>query len=137
MDATTLVVTTIASFDDESTRGVKGWAKLSRAVMGHCIEDLVIYFRLPDERLPGVELEEYREARDRLQRAGYRLRPEAEGWEAFRKLRSEYAGRVNALADYWMSPPAQWIGDQAFRRAGHGDRPLPGVAPPRRGSRRR
>ena len=26
---------------------------------------------------------------------------------------SEYAGRVNALARYWATPPAQWIGDRS------------------------
>ena len=25
----------------------------------------------------------------------------------------EYAGRVNALALYWATPPAQWIGDRS------------------------
>jgi hypothetical protein len=25
----------------------------------------------------------------------------------------EYAGRVNALAHNWASPPAQWIGDRS------------------------
>jgi hypothetical protein len=106
MDAATLVLTTI---DD----GPLGWAKLARAVGGHCIEDLVMYFRLPDERQIGVEIEEFREARARLERAGWRLRPEAESWVAFQRLRSEYAGRINALAGYWASPPAQWIGDRS------------------------
>ena len=106
MDAATLVLTTI---DD----GPSGWAKLARAVGGHCIEDLVLYFRLPDEHQTGVEIEEFREARARLERAGWRLRPEAESWVAFQRLRSEYAGRINALAGYWASPPAQWIGDRS------------------------
>jgi hypothetical protein len=134
MDATTLVLTTIDGSESPVTRGVKGWAKLSRAVLGHCIEDMVISFRLPDERETGVGLEDYREARDRLERAGYGLRPEAEAWEAFRRIRAEYAGRVNALAEYWASPPAQWIGDHAVlkRRAGHGDRPQPGARRARR-----
>jgi hypothetical protein len=108
------------------THGVKGWAKLSRAVLGHCIEDMVIYFGLPDERDAGVDLADYRQARERLALAGYHLRPEAEGWEAFREMRAAYAGRVNALATYWASPPAQWIGEKhVLARAGHGDRPTP------------
>ena len=127
MDATTLVLTTIDGSESPVTREVKGWAKLSRAVLGHCIEDMVIYFRLPDVRDVGVERSEYREARERLEQAGYRLQPEAEGWEAFRGMRAEYAGRVNALARYWASPPAQWIGDdQILKRIGHCDRPTPG-----------
>ena len=106
MDAATLVLTTI---DD----GPKGWAKLAKAVGGHCIEDLLMYFRLPDERQVGVEFDEFRQARARLEHAGWRLRPETESWEAFQQLRSEYAGRINALASYWASPPAQWIGDRS------------------------
>ena len=127
MDATTLVLTTIDGSESPVTRQVKGWAKLSRAVLGHCIEDMVIYFHLPDERDAGVDLAEYREARERLERAGYHLQPESDGWEAFRDMRAEYAGRVNALARYWASPPAQWIGeDHVLRRTRHGDRPAPG-----------
>ncbi|HSR23767.1 MAG TPA: ion channel, partial [Candidatus Eisenbacteria bacterium] len=105
MDATTLVLTTIDGPESPVTREVKGWAKLSRAVLGHCIEDMVIYFRLPDERDAGIDRSEYGKARERLERAGYHLQPEPDGWEAFRKMRAEYAGRVNALARYWASPP--------------------------------
>lgn len=127
MDAATLVLTTIDGGASPDTRGVKGWARLSAAVLGHCIEDMVIYFGLPDERDAGVELADYREARERLETAGYRLRPEADGWEAFRRMRAQYAGRVNALAAYWVSPPAQWIGERArLKGGGHGDRPAPG-----------
>jgi len=48
MDAATLVLTTIED-------GPKGWAKLMRAVGGHCLEDLVQFFRLPDEPEVGLE----------------------------------------------------------------------------------
>jgi hypothetical protein len=128
MDATTLVLTTIDWTESPMTSGVKGWAKLSRAVLGHCIEDMAIYFGLPDGRDAGVDLADYREARERLELAGYRLRPEADGWEAFREMRAAYAGRVNALAIYYASPPALWIGEEhVLARAGHGDRlPPPG-----------
>jgi hypothetical protein len=36
-----------------------------------------------------------------------------EAWSAFSRLRMEYAGRVNALARHWATPPAQWIGDRS------------------------
>ncbi len=127
LDATTLTLTTIDGTESPVLQRVKGWAKLSRAVLGHCVEDLVLYFGLPDDHEAGVGLDDYREARARLERAGYRLQPEAEGWEAFRKQRAQYAGRVNALAYYWASPRAQWIGaDGILRRSGHGNRPAPG-----------
>ncbi|HYW23365.1 MAG TPA: potassium channel family protein [Terriglobales bacterium] len=128
MDATTLVLTTIDGTESAVTHGVKGWAKLCRAVLGHCIEDMVIYFHLPYDRDAGVELSDYREARERLALAGYRLRAESEGWEAFRRLRAEYAGRVNALAIYWVTPPAQWIGEaHVLSRVGHANRQATGI----------
>jgi hypothetical protein len=106
MDAATLVLTTIED-------GPKGWAKLSRAVGGHCLEDLVQYFRLPDEPEVGVERWEYDEACRRLALAGFRLGDPEDAWIHFSRLRMEYAGRVNALARNWASPPAQWIGDRS------------------------
>jgi hypothetical protein len=106
MDASTLVLTTIED-------GPKGWAKLSRAVGGHCLEDLAQYFRLDVEPEVGVEREEFDEACRRLQHAGFRLRDPDEAWAAFSRLRLEYAGRVNALARHWATPPAQWIGDRS------------------------
>src|SRR5438309_2375082 len=134
MDAATLMLTTI---DLQNTPGappsLHGWAKMARAVGGHCIEDLVLFFDLDGDHYVGVELVEYRQARERLQRAGYALRPEVDGWEAFQRLRSEYAGRVNALAGHWASPPAQWIGDRSPLRLraphdGHAPTaPRPGV----------
>jgi hypothetical protein len=106
MDAATLVMTTIEG-------GPYGWAKLSRAVGGHCLEDLAIYFRLQVEPEVGLERGEFDEARRRLEQAGFALRDAEESWANFARLRSEYAGRVNALARYWATPPAQWIGDRS------------------------
>jgi hypothetical protein len=106
MDAATLVLTTIED-------GPKGWAKLMRAVGGHCLEDLVGYFRLPVDVEVGLERAEFDEACQRLMRAGYHVRDVDEAWLAFSRLRMEYAGRVNALARHWATPPAQWIGDRS------------------------
>jgi hypothetical protein len=106
VDAATLVLTTVEG-------GPKGWAKLSRAIGNHCLEDLVAQFRLEADSEVGVEREEFDAARRRLERAGYRLRDADQSWADFARLRSEYAGRVNALAHYWASPPAQWIGDRS------------------------
>jgi hypothetical protein len=141
MDAATLLLTTI---DLSATPGapvsLHGWAKLARSVGGHCIEDLVLFFNLDGDHDVGVELVEYQRARDRLQRAGYALKPEADGWEAFQRLRSEYSERVNALARHWASPPAQWIGDRSPLRVraqhdGHAlAAALPGVEGPNRPS---
>jgi hypothetical protein len=126
MDAATLILTTVQEGPPGPGEGAgqgarqvvvplsaRGWAKLARSVGGHCIEDMVLYFRLPDGHDVGVEREEFRTARARLARAGYQLRPEPEAWESFSRLRSEYAMRINSLATYWASPPAQWIGDRS------------------------
>ena len=120
MDAATLIITTVEESSGDPAPGealvprrVKGWAKLARSVGGHCIEDLVLFFRLPDGREVLVEPDEYRAARERLGRAGYRLKPEAEAWDAFRRQRAEYAVRINSLAAFWACPPAQWISDRS------------------------
>ena len=106
MDTAMLVLTTIED-------GPKAWAKLSSAVGGHCLEDLVQYFDLPDEPEIGLERDEFDEARRRLARAGFRLRDADESWANFSRQRMAYAGRVNALARHFASPPAQWIGDRS------------------------
>jgi hypothetical protein len=139
MDAATLVLTTLEMDDgNESpggpllTRRARGWAKLARSVGGHCIEDLVLYYDLPDVRDVGVEFDEFRQARHRLAKVGYRLRPEAEAWDAFRRYRSEYAGRINSIAIFWACPPGQWIGDRSpLRQRARHDGNLSSLAPPR------
>jgi hypothetical protein len=120
MDASTLVLTTIKD-------GPKGWAKLSRSVGGHCIEDLVAYFGLQTEPELGVERTEFDEARRRLERAGFDLEDADRAWDAFVRLRQEYAGRVNALARYWATPPAQWIGDRSPLKHPRLHEPQPGL----------
>src|SRR5205814_443708 len=84
-----------------------------RAVGGHCIEDLFFYFRLAGDPEVGMEREEFDEARRRLERAGFQLQDADRSWANFSRMRSEYAGRINALARHWACPPAQWIGDRS------------------------
>jgi len=45
-----------------------------------------------------VERSEFDEARQRLRLAGFELEDAEVAWAGFRRLRQEYAGRVNALA---------------------------------------
>jgi len=123
MDAAALVLTTIED-------GPKGWAKLSRAVGGHCIEDLALYFGLHVQPEIGVERAEFDEARQRLARAGFRLQDPDQSWANFSRLRLEYAGRINALARYWATPPAQWIGDRSPLKNPRLHQAPPGVAAP-------
>ena len=121
MDASTLVLTTVKG-------GPKGWAKLSRSVGGHCLEDLVAYFGLPIEREVGVERAEFDEARRQLERAGFVLEDADRSWDHFVRLRQDYAGRVNALARYWATPPAQWIGDRSPLKHPRLHEPQPDIA---------
>jgi hypothetical protein len=123
MDAATLVLTTIED-------GPKAWAKLTRAVGGHCIEDLALYFGLNVEPEVGVERAEFDEARRRLARAGFRLQDADQSWANFSRLRLEYAGRINALARYWATPPAQWIGDRSPLKYPRLHTAPPGVSAP-------
>jgi len=122
MDASTLVLTTIKD-------GPKGWAKLSRSLGGHCLEDLVAYFHLPSDSDVGVERAEFDEARRRLERAGFALEDADRSWENFARLRQDYAGRVNALALHWATPPAQWIGDRSPLKHPRLHEPVPEIGP--------
>ena len=81
--------------------------------MGTASQTWLPDFGLAAEPEVGVERAEFDEARRRLERAGFVLEDADRSWDNFVRLRQEYAGRVNALARYWATPPAQWIGDRS------------------------
>ena len=107
LDAATLLVTTVEG-------GPQGAARMLWGIGVHLVEDLSRFFRLKGDEGPGVEHAEFDQARARLAGAGYRLKDAEESWAAFAKLRSSYAGSLNALARNWAVPPAQWIGDRSY-----------------------
>lgn len=109
LDAATLVLTTVEGVP-------RGPAKLAHAVGVHLVEDLGQYFGLTDGKDAYVEREEFTEARERLEAAGFQLRDCAESWQHFARLRAEYAGVLNAMARRWVTPPALWIGDRSIIR---------------------
>lgn len=109
LDAATLVSTTVVDIP-------RGPSKMMYAMGRHAVEDLARYFRIPRDHMPGVERYEFDEARQRLAKVGYTLVPADESWEAFARLRSEYAGPLNDMAKWWAAPPTQWIGDRSYRR---------------------
>ena len=91
----------------------------------HLVEDVSWFFRIPHEHVPGVSLEEWQEARERLRFAGYELQPEEPAWEQFQQMRSRYAEPLVRMAAFLAIEPTQWIGDRLFlfhrepeRRAG-------------------
>ncbi|HEY0493183.1 MAG TPA: potassium channel family protein [Candidatus Dormibacteraeota bacterium] len=109
LDAATLVLTTVVD-------GPRGPAQLMFAIGRHAVEDLAKLFRVDGGREPGVERYEFDEARERLAAAGYALLGPEESWVAFAKIRSQYAGHLNAMARWWAAPPTQWIGDRSYVR---------------------
>lgn len=109
LDAATLCITTIEG-------GPLGPAKITRGIGAHLVEDVTAYFQLSHEHDAAVERSEFDEARARLAAAGYRLRDADAAWSKFSELRSAYASDLNAMAQYWAVPPAQWIGDRSTLR---------------------
>lgn len=114
LDAATLVLTTVEG-------GPRGQARATRGIGAHLVEDIGRYFHfiLRDRPLDGpmIERAEFDDARARLRTAGYVLVPDADAsWSEFARLRSDYAGPLNALATFLDVPPAQWIGDRSYVR---------------------
>lgn len=119
MDAATLVITTLDGIPH-------GPAKTMESLGRHLIEDIGRFFRIPEGNDVLVERSEYEAARARLAAAGLQLRPDADAaWEAFRVRRAAYAVPLNVMARYWLSPPAEWIGDRTLVRHGPALRVLP------------
>jgi hypothetical protein len=106
LDAATLVVTTVEGVP-------RGHAELMAAMGEHLVEDVSNSFGFQNEPGAGIARLEFEEARQRLAAAGYRLADPDPAWRAFGLRRSHYAARLNLLAELWVSPPSQWIGDRA------------------------
>jgi hypothetical protein len=105
LDAAALVLTTI--------HGVpRGHAKITKRVGTHLVEDISNNLRLVGDG-SGVDETQFAEVYRRLGKAGYELEPEAEAWRAFARARASYAGRLQALADYWATPATEWVGQRA------------------------
>ncbi|HEV1996682.1 MAG TPA: potassium channel family protein [Candidatus Dormibacteraeota bacterium] len=112
LDAATLMVTTIEGLP-------KGEALMMVELGNHLVEDLAQQFRLSEEGEVGVERAEFEDARRRLGEAGFELTPTDAAWAKFSKIRMRYAYRLNTLAQYWATPPAQWIGDRTILKRHH------------------
>lgn len=119
MDAAILVLSTTEAVPN-------GHARLMYKVGVHFVADMRSYFKYAErEDVPGVEREEWEEARERLRRAGYGLREAEAAWQEFSRLRSTYAAWLNETTKYMGVPPAPWIGDRSYlphRERGHGGR---------------
>ncbi len=124
LDAATLMMTTLRDVRD-------GQARIFYNVGRHATRDLSRYFRAEvTEEDVGIERSEFEHACDRLEAAGYELKPRDDAWRRFASLRSGYAARLNVLARFFEIPPLQWIGDRStIHVAAHGEfkYPLPDV----------
>ncbi len=106
LDAATLMLTTVQTNAGE--------ARILYDIARHASHDLTRYFHFPsNDNDPGLRVEEFDRACDRLEHAGYTLHNRDVAWERFASQRKTYAGHINALAHYFSIPPLQWIGDRS------------------------
>lgn len=127
LDAATIVVTTVDI-------GSVGQAKMLSRLGRHLVGDYVQYYELPGEAAGGgavgIERDEFDRAYVRLAERGLRMRDADAAWAAFAALRGTYAVPLNAMAQYWRIPPAQWIGDRSLLPTRHSPIPVNQSVPP-------
>jgi hypothetical protein len=109
LDACALVLTTIEGIP-------RGQAELTKRAGAHLVEDIGNILGLRGDG-SGVDRGEFDEAYRRLADAGYRLADADQAWHGFERARSTYAGRLEALAEYWATPATLWIGGRAAARS--------------------
>jgi hypothetical protein len=107
LDASTMV---IAALDVTNKAEAKFVNRLGR----HFVNDYAHYFGLPDGAEVGVERIEFDLAYDRLAAAGIPMLDRDTAWYTFAAQRMNYASRLNAMAQFWRIPPAQWVGDRSL-----------------------
>ena len=118
LDASVLVLTTI----DDVPRAP---AALMFAMGEHLVDDVGNFLDFEQGDETGVERSEFEQARERLAAAGYHLTEPELAWRQFVSRRGHYAHRLNLFAEFWVTPPAQWIGDRL--PLGHHDQPDDGA----------
>jgi hypothetical protein len=102
LDAAALVVTTI--------KGVpRGQAEITKRVGAHLVEDISNVLRVHGDSA-SVDRDRFRDVYDRLAKAGYDLEAFDDAWQKFEHSRSTYAGRLEAMADFWATPATAWDG---------------------------
>jgi len=102
LDAASLVLTTILDVP-------RGQAELVKSVGSHLVEDITnLGFRAGESQ--GIDRPAFDAVCVRLERAGYRLVPGDQAWEAFSVTRATYAPGLEAMATYWAVSSASWFG---------------------------
>jgi hypothetical protein len=112
LDASSLVLTTLEGVP-------RADAKLFKRMGTHLVEDIAnLGFKSGGPT--GLDRSDFDAACDRLELAGYCLAPRDVAWPAFEAARATYSARLEAMATYWATPAAQWLGDPvALRRPLH------------------
>jgi hypothetical protein len=105
LDAACLVLTTIKDIP-------RGQAELTKRGGAHLVEDIGNILGLRGDG-SAVDRGEFDEAYQRLGRAGYALEESERSWRNFERSRRTYAGRLEALANYWATPATVWIGERS------------------------
>jgi hypothetical protein len=109
LDAASLVLTTIDGVP-------RGDAKLFKRVGTHLVEDINnLGFRAGSPT--SLERSDFDAACARLAEAGYKLETADSAWPAFEAARATYAPRLEAMARYWATPAASWLGDPVMLRS--------------------
>jgi hypothetical protein len=108
LDAASLVLTTICEVP-------RGEAKLFKRVGAHLVEDIFnLGFRAGEPTR--LDRSDFDAACDRLEEAGFALEDRDQAWPVFEAARATYAVRLEAMANYWATPAASWLGDPVLLR---------------------
>ena len=86
-----------------------GQAEITKRVGAHLVEDIANILRRPAEEVT-VDRVDFEAVYRRLGVAGYELEPLDHAWRAFRRFRATYAGRLEVLAEFWVTPAPSWAG---------------------------
>ena len=108
LDASSLVLTTIEGVP-------RGDAKLFKRMGTHLVEDIA-NLGFQHGGPSSLDRSAFDAACDRLEQAGYALVAKDVAWPAFEAARATYSARLEAMASYWATPAAQWLGDPIVLR---------------------
>jgi hypothetical protein len=108
LDASSLVLTTVEGVP-------RGDAKLFKRMGTHLVED-IFNLGFHGGTPTCLDRSAFDAVCDRLERSGYALAPRDVAWPAFEAARATYSSRLEAMASYWATPAAQWLGDPVALR---------------------
>jgi hypothetical protein len=108
LDAASLVLTTIEGIP-------RGEAKLFKRVGAHLVED-IYNLGLRAGSPTALDRSDFDAACERLKAAGYRITAPDRAWPSFEAARATYASRLEAMALFWATPAASWLGDPVALR---------------------